>query len=109
MVSVGHSAFGHEVVYDDTPISLHQADILDRLGREVSEGSSGGGLTLRELFVGRTSKSEMIGLFLATLELIRQKKITVEQSETLGEIRLRLREDAGEEKMFEEETARGEG
>ncbi len=33
MTSVGHSAYGHEVVYDDTPISLHQADILDRLGR----------------------------------------------------------------------------
>ena len=33
MSSLGHSAFGHEVVYDDTPISLHQADILDRLAR----------------------------------------------------------------------------
>ncbi len=32
MSSVGHSAYGHEVLYDDTPISLHQADILDRLG-----------------------------------------------------------------------------
>src|SRR6185437_13821206 len=27
MASVGHSAYGHEVLYDDTPISLHQADI----------------------------------------------------------------------------------
>ncbi len=95
MVSVGHSAFGHEVVYDDTPISLHQADILDRLSREGG-GSAGRGLTLQELFVGRTSKSEMIGLFLATLELIRQKKIAVEQSEVLGEIRIRAREDAAE-------------
>ncbi len=97
MVSVGHSAFGHEVVYDDTPISLHQADILDRLSREMAEAATGGagsgkGLTLQEIFVGRTSKSEMIGLFLATLDLIRQKKISVEQNEMLGEIRLRLRE-----------------
>ena len=106
MASVGHSAYGHEVVYDDTPISLHQADILDRLARDAAEakegagGAAGGGkgLTLQELFLGRTNKSEMIGLFLATLELIRQKKIAVEQSETLGDIRLRLRED--EEQIF---------
>ncbi|HVT83496.1 MAG TPA: segregation/condensation protein A [Phycisphaerae bacterium] len=95
MASVGHSAFGHEVVYDDTPISLHQADILDRLAREGG-GTSGRGLTLQELFVGRTSKSEMIGLFLATLELIRQKKIAVEQTEVLGELRIRAREEADE-------------
>jgi segregation and condensation protein A len=103
MASVGHSAYGHEVVYDDTPISLHQADILDRL---VREGTAGGtrGLTLQELFVGRKTKSEMIGLFLATLELIRQKKIAVEQSDTLGEIRLRLRDDA-DETLFREEAS----
>lgn len=98
MASVGHSAYGHEVVYDDTPISLHQADILDRLERDGG-GIGGQGLTLRELFAGRSKKSEMIGLFLATLELIRQKKIAVEQRETLGEIRIRARE-AGEEVLF---------
>jgi segregation and condensation protein A len=112
MASVGHSAFGHEVVYDDTPISLHQADILDRLMRDAANDPAGGaaaagkGLTLQELFVGRTTKSEMIGLFLATLELIRQKKIAVEQSETLGDIRIKLRDDAGEQTLFEAETAR---
>src|SRR5262249_14327980 len=58
----------HEVVYDDTPIDLHAADIEDRLRRE-------GRLTLRALIVGRQSKSEMIGVFLALLELIREKKI----------------------------------
>jgi segregation and condensation protein A len=108
MASVGHSAYGHEVVYDDTPISLHQADILDRLVREASAGGSGEGgsrtLTLQELFIGRKTKSEMIGLFLATLELIRQKKVAFEQSETLGEIRLRLREP-GDEQLFREEAA----
>ena len=103
MVSVGHSAFGHEVVYDDTPISLHQADILDRLVRDGG-GTGGRGLTLQELFVGRTKKSEMIGLFLATLELIRQKKIAVDQTETLGEIRIKLREDAPDQILFNEET-----
>lgn len=96
MASIGHSAYGHEVVYDDTPITLHQADILDRLERE----GQAEGLTLQQLFVGRTRKTEMIGLFLATLELIRQKRIFVEQSEPLGEVRIRLRHDTGEEVLF---------
>jgi segregation and condensation protein A len=102
MASVGHSAYGHEVVYDDTPISLHQADILDRLVRETDAHHQG--LTLQELFLGRKSKSEMIGLFLATLELIRQKKIAVEQPDPLGEIRIRLREDAGDQTLFQQEA-----
>jgi segregation and condensation protein A len=95
MTSVGHSAYGHEVVYDDTPISLHQADILDRLARD-------GGMTLQAMFVGRTGKSEMIGLFLAMLELIRQKKIAVEQSQPLGDVRITLRDDVDDQVLFEE-------
>jgi segregation and condensation protein A len=69
----------HEVTYDDTPIDLHAADIEDRLKRE-------GKLTLRQLVVGRKSRSEMIGVFLALLELIRQKKILVEQPEAAGDL-----------------------
>lgn len=87
MASVGHSAYGHDVVYDDTPISLHQADILDRIDRD-------GTIALQDLFAGRKSKSEMIGLFLATLELIRLKKITFEQTEAAGRIILRLCDSA---------------
>ena len=62
----------HEVTYDDTPIDLHAADIEDRLLRE-------GKLSLRGLIVGRKTRGEMIGVFLALLELIRQKKILVHQ------------------------------
>lgn len=69
----------HEVTYDDTPIDLHAADIEDRLNRE-------GRLRLSALVVGRKSRSEMIGVFLALLELIREKKILVEQTETLGDV-----------------------
>jgi segregation and condensation protein A len=69
----------HEVVYDDTPIDLHAADIEDRLARE-------GRLSLRALLLGRRSRSEMIGVFLALLELIREKKILVHQAEVHGEI-----------------------
>ncbi len=71
----------HEVMYDDTPIDLHAADIEDRLGRE-------GKLTLRQLIVGRASRSEMVGVFLALLELIREKKILVQQEQPLGEVEI---------------------
>jgi chromatin segregation and condensation protein Rec8/ScpA/Scc1 (kleisin family) len=37
-------------------------------------------LSLRQLVVGRKSRSEMIGVFLALLELIREKKILVQQA-----------------------------
>jgi hypothetical protein len=40
-----------------------------------------GGLTLREIFEGRSGRSEMIGLFLATLELVRQRLVKVMQDD----------------------------
>lgn len=69
----------HEVLYDDTPIDLHAADIEDRLTREHK-------LHFRALILGRKSKSEMIGVFLALLELVREKKILVQASDIEGEI-----------------------
>jgi segregation and condensation protein A len=72
MKEVGIRSKMHEVVYDDTPIDLHAADIEDRLKREAK-------LTLRQLIAGRTSKSEMIGVFLAMLELVREKRILITQ------------------------------
>lgn len=101
MSSIGHSAYGHEVVYDDTPITLHQADILDRLMRLKAE-TGRGALTLHQLFVGRKNKSEMIGLFLATLELIRQKRALVHQSEPGADIEIILREDDPDQVLFKE-------
>ena len=71
----------HEVVYDDTPIDLHAADIEDRLKRD-------GKLTLRQLITGRKSRSEMIGVFLALLELIREKKILVTQAEAGDDVQI---------------------
>ena len=79
-VGTGGGRF-HEVTYDDTPIDLHAADIEDRLNRE-------GRLTLRDLITGRTTRSEMVGVFLALLELIREKKILVQQDEHLGDVQV---------------------
>ncbi len=81
MKEVGGRSRIHEVVYDDTPIDLHAADIEDRLTREKS-------LSLRQLIIGRKSRSEMIGVFLALLELIRQKKILVTQAQADDDIQI---------------------
>lgn len=73
----------HEVLYDDTPIALHAADILDALERD------GGRRVFQQLFEGRT-KSQMIGLFLAMLELIRQKRVRAVQPGEFAQIQLEL-------------------
>jgi len=73
----------HEVVYDDTPIALHAADILDAMGR------AGGRQPFQVLFVGR-DKGQLIGLFLALLELIRQRRIRAVQSGEFAPICLEL-------------------
>ena len=77
----------HEVVYDDTPIDLHATDISDRLKREKK-------LSFRQLMEGRKSRSEMIGVFLALLELIREKKILIHQADESYDLVI---EDAPEE------------
>ena len=83
MREVGVRRRFHEVTYDDTPIDLHAADIEDRLKREPM-------LTLRQLIEGRTSRSEMIGVFLALLELIREKKILVHQTDSHSDLEITL-------------------
>jgi len=82
MMQVGHAPVSHDVVYDDTPVALHAADIQDRLKRE-------GSLTFVDVFAGRT-RGEMIGLFLALLELIRQRRVRVEQQGLFGTIYIHL-------------------
>ncbi|MDX1564446.1 MAG: segregation/condensation protein A, partial [Phycisphaeraceae bacterium] len=79
MEQINVSQRTHEVIDDDTPIELHAEDIMDRLGRD-------GSMTLQAMFAGRGSVSEMIGLFLATLELIRQRKVKATQPEAGGPI-----------------------
>jgi len=84
----------HEVLDDDTPIELHAEDILDRLR------SRSGPSPLTEILEGRT-RSEMIGLFLATLELVRRQAVKVAQDGPGGPIVLELR--AGEASGADEE------
>ena len=109
----------HEVTYDDTPISLHAADIYDRLTREAASDRHGGAvgparLPLRAVFEGRRSRSELIGLFLATLELVRQRRVRVWQ-DPAGEVgdpaavHLELRPQAEAEVEADESAAAGAG
>ena len=83
LTQTGQGTIEHEVLYDDTPVALHAADILDRLERD------GPVMRFEQIFEGRI-RSEMIGLFLALLELIRQDRVRVEQQERWGQIHVHL-------------------
>ncbi|MEM9063894.1 MAG: segregation/condensation protein A [Planctomycetota bacterium] len=76
----------HEVFDDDTPIELHAEDIVDRLGRDGAAGR----MTLQAMFEGR-KRGEMLGLFLALLELLKQQRATVKQDQDLDAIVVELR------------------
>lgn len=96
--SIGQGKAVHAVTYDDTPISLHAEDIVDRLKRD-------GALKLQQIFVGRQTRGEMIGLFLATLELVRQKRVRVLQEKAGGDIQLELRSEAEQQEIADEPAA----
>ena len=81
MREVGIRTRMHEVVYDDTPLDMHAAAIEERLTHEPK-------LSLRQLILGRKNKSEMIGVFLAILELVREKRILVQQNDSHDDIEI---------------------
>lgn len=68
-------------IKDDTPIDLYQIEILHRLQTE-------GPMIFERIFESRSGRVVMIGLFLALLELIREKLIWAEQPAS-GSIYLR--------------------
>ena len=69
----------HAVIHDDTPIDLYETDILDRAQHQQP-------LTFEEAFRGRTNRIELVGMFLALLELIRQRLVRIEQEAAFGAI-----------------------
>ena len=79
----GQREVTHDIVDDDTPIALHAADVLDSLER------AGGTQLFEVVFEGR-SRSQLIGLFLALLELLRQNRIRAVQETTFGPISVQL-------------------
>ncbi|MBM4103916.1 MAG: chromosome segregation protein ScpA [Planctomycetes bacterium] len=94
MKATGHvSTYSH--ITDETPIDLYQIEILHRLQNE-------GPTTFEKIFQDRTDRIVMIGLFLATLELIRNQLITFEQTEIKGAIYLKAISDRPAEQAVQE-------
>lgn len=105
MATVDMSRLGeHHVAMDDTPIEEHAEDILDLL-RDIGGAHAGAQIEFAAVFAGR-SRAEMIGLFLAMLELVRQRRICVRQEDADGRILLAL---AAEEAAGAEPDASGAG
>jgi len=71
-------------IKDDTPIDLYQIEILHRLQTE-------GPMTFERVFEAKASRAVMIGLFLALLELIREKLVWGESAESGSSSQLYLR------------------
>lgn len=85
MSSIGQGPGVSEIRYDDTPIETYVNTLVETL--EI-----GGPTRFDRLFTGRTDRSEVIGLFLAMLELMRRQRIRAEQTRGFGEIYLFLLE-----------------
>jgi len=83
--ATGTNAYtGH--IRDDTPIDLYQIEVLHRLQTE-------GPLTFERIFEARPNRLVMVGIFLAMLELIRDKLIWAEQDESSAQIYVRALTD----------------
>lgn len=79
----------HQVRYDDTPIEVHADSIVSTLTALPEKGE----IEFVKIFQGR-QRHEMIGLFLAVLDLVRHRRIAVRQDQVEGQILLRLRDEA---------------
>ncbi len=78
-------------IKDDTPIDLYQIEILHRLQEE-------GPTSFEHIFESKPNRVVMIGLFLALLELIREKLVFAKQRAPLSSIYLRpLTDEPAEE------------
>lgn len=89
MASIGQGPGLREIRYDDTPIEVYSTSIVETLEMERST-------TFEALFSNRRDRAEVIGLFLALLELIRRRRVRAEQERVFGTIYLFLREDEEE-------------
>lgn len=75
----------HEIIYDDTPITTHMNRIHQRLKLERR-------IAFRQLFLPGQHKSTLVGIFLASLELVRHEFASVYQELNFGEIELAYRQ-----------------
>lgn len=99
----------HRVVDDDTPIELHAAGIITHL--ESAPGGPGSPVAFKSIFMGKT-RSEAVGMFIALLELVRQRKIRVQQPSPGAELMVIARaetDDWEEDHIFGEDDEPDDG
>lgn len=89
MTAVGRGPLQHQVLYDDVPIELHAAEIVAILERE-------GPTEFESLFDGPPNRHQIVGRFLALLELVRSHRVRAEQEQAFGRIFLFLLIEAPE-------------
>jgi segregation and condensation protein A len=68
-----------QIVMDETPLQVHMDNILLRLEREPR-------VPFSNLFTPPYTRGRLLGLFLAILELIKGRKILIEQTDVFGDI-----------------------
>jgi segregation and condensation protein A len=78
------------VVVDHTPLHVHMEQVLARLERE-------GRVAFSELFTPPYTRSRLVGVFLAVLELAKGRRVVPEQAGPFAEIWVRLAPAAEEE------------
>ena len=71
----------HEVHEDDTPIDVYETSLL-------SQAQASGSISFKKAFEKGKTRIEMVGMFLALLELMRQKLVRIQQPDTFGDIEI---------------------
>ena len=94
MAATGGASFDISHIKDDTPIDLYQIEILHRLQTE-------GPMIFERIFGSGANRAVMIGLFLALLELVREKLVWAEQPKSSARLYLRSLTDEPAEQVVQ--------
>ena len=74
------------IIYDEVPVRVHMERLVERL-------SGSAVVSFRDLLVASRDRTDMIGVFLALLELVKMRRIHARQAEDGEEILITLRVD----------------
>lgn len=88
MTAIGHGPGEEEIRYDDVAVELHAAELIAILEQESPT-------TFDAVFAGQSERMQIVGRFLALLELIHRGRVRAEQETTFGVIYLFLLEEVG--------------
>ncbi|MCK4343349.1 MAG: segregation/condensation protein A [Phycisphaerae bacterium] len=101
MTAIGRGPGEHAVLYDDMPLALHAAEILAILAQE-------GPTTFLALFAEQDDRMQIVGRFLALLELIHRHRVRAEQEVMFGTIYIFLLIEVAEPEDESENTSPAE-